>query len=126
MAELPVTAAARNLTAATASPPAMSARTTSTDEGAAMKASELPGPLPASVCRVFRVRPLAEVTPALLGDLEAVIAGRLLDVGEGLVSLLVGNPLDLVEAGQRVLDVGGVRQRLLPLFGESKDTVGQV
>src|SRR5579859_7832714 len=41
MAELPVIAAATNLTAATATPPATSARTTRVEDGAAMRTSGL-------------------------------------------------------------------------------------
>ena len=45
------------------------------------------------------------------------------DVGEGQIA--VGNVLDPVEAGRRVLDVRGVRQRRLALVGEGEDAFRQ-
>jgi hypothetical protein len=67
---------------------------------------------------VRRVRLPAEVAPIVLLDVDAVVLRRLLDVGEGEVAVFVGDTLDLVEAGQGVLDVGSVRQRLFALLGE--------
>src|SRR5690349_858145 len=47
----------------------------------------------ASVGRVARVRALAQLAPVVLGDLDVVVPGRLLDVGERLVTLLVAHAL---------------------------------
>src|SRR5262249_50435061 len=66
---------------------------------------------------------LAELVPVRLRDIHAVVVGGLLDVGEGLVPLIVGDVLDLVEAGHRVADVVGVGQRLLALAGDGGDAV---
>src|SRR5438477_443465 len=60
---------------------------------------------------VRRVRLPAEVVPVFLLDVDAEVLRRLLDVGEGEVAIFVGDTLDLVEAGQGVLDVGSVRPR---------------
>ena len=54
--------------------------------------------------RILSVRLLAEVLPAPLFDLNAVVLGRPLDVGESLIALLVRHALNLVEPGQRVQD----------------------
>src|SRR2546423_12640697 len=75
---------------------------------------------------VRRVRLPAEVVPVFLLDVDAEGLRRLLDDGEGEVAIFVGDTLDLVEAGQGVLDVGSVRQRLLALLGERVRAVRQL
>src|SRR5919199_3331429 len=75
---------------------------------------------------VRRVRLPAEVAPIFLLDVNAVVLRRLLDVGEGEVAIFVGDTLDLVEAGQGILDVSSVRQRLFALLGERVGAVGQL
>src|SRR5947209_383229 len=64
----------------------------------------------------------ADLAPALLVDLDAELFRRRLDVFPGFVALAVGDALDLIEAGDRVADVGRVLERLLALLGERKLT----
>ena len=78
------------------------------------------------VGRVLRVGLLAQLVPVALGDINAVVFGRLLDVAEGKVAIRVGDTLYLIEAGQRVLNVRGVGQRLLALPGEGVGAIGQL
>ena len=52
--------------------------------------------------------------------------GRLLDIGEGQGAVLIGNVEDLIEPGDGVANVLGVGQRLLALFWEGEDRIGQV
>ena len=49
--------------------------------------------------------PLAQLLPARLRDLDAKSFGRPLDVRESELALLVGDVLDLIEAGQASPDV---------------------
>jgi hypothetical protein len=70
----------------------------------------------ALVGRVRGVRLFAQVAPTGFGDLDGVLLGGGLDAPEGGVARAVADTLGLVEAGDGVADVGGVVQRLLPLF----------
>ena len=56
-----------------------------------------------------------EFAPAILFHIDAVILRSLFDVGEGELAVGVGNALDLVEAGEGVLDMARVGQRLFAL-----------
>src|SRR5689334_2303102 len=78
------------------------------------------------VGRLPRLRAFAQVAPVALLDVDAVVLGGFLDVGERQVAVGVGDALDLIEAGQGVPDVGRVRQRLLALLGKGEDALGQV
>jgi hypothetical protein len=69
---------------------------------------------------------LAEVLPASLRHVDAVVLCGGLDVGEGLFALVVCDILDLIEAGDGVADMGGVVQRLLALVGEGIDGCGEL
>src|SRR5438067_250319 len=77
------------------------------------------------VRRVPGVRALTESAPARLLDRQAVVPGGLRDVGEGEVPLRVRDILDLIEAGERILHVGGVGEGLLALLGEGEGAVRQ-
>ena len=76
-----------------------------------------------SVRGVLRVRLLAELSPIVLGDLDAIMLRRPLDVREGEVAVGIGDILDLIEARAGVLDMPRVGQRLLALLGEGVDAV---
>jgi hypothetical protein len=52
---------------------------------------------------------------------DAIVFGCGFDVGEGLFALVVGDILDLVEAGDCVADVRGVVERLFALFRKGVD-----
>jgi hypothetical protein len=67
------------------------------------------------------VRLSAELVPVRFGDVDVVVPGRSLDVGECLVPLAVGDVADLVEAGQGVADVRCVGQWLVSLEGSPGD-----
>ena len=74
---------------------------------------------------IARVRPLAEVVPAVLFDVHVVIVGRLLDIGERDVPLGVRNILHLVKPSKGIDDVRSVGQRLLALPREGVNAIGQ-
>ena len=63
----------------------------------------------------------AQFVPIFFLDVSTVVFRRLFDVGESLIAIGIRDPLDLVKAGQGILDMRGVRQRLLPLPRESVD-----
>ena len=54
------------------------------------------------------------------GEFDIELLGGFLDVGKGLVAFGVGNVFDLIEAGDRVADVGGIVERLLALLGKGE------
>ena len=62
-----------------------------------------------------------EVVPVDFGHFDTVVFGRGFDVGEGLFALVVGDVLDLVEAGDCVADVRGVVERLFAFIGKGVD-----
>src|SRR6185369_10612100 len=70
--------------------------------------------------------PLPELAPALFLDLDPIFLRRRLDALPGFVALLVGHPLDLVEAGDRVAHVAGVLQRLFALLREGEGAGGEI
>jgi hypothetical protein len=63
----------------------------------------------------------AKVVPVGFGYFDTIVFGCGFDVGEGLFALVVGDILDLVEAGDCVADVRGVVERLFALFGKGVD-----
>src|SRR4051812_21642624 len=63
---------------------------------------------------------LAQLAPALLADLDAVLLGGALDAAPRRVALVVADAFDLVEPGDRVAHMAGVVQRLLALLGKSE------
>lgn len=67
----------------------------------------------------------AQVMPAGLGHFDAIVFCRSFDVYEGLVALVVGDVLDLVETSDGVADVGCVVKRLLAFVGEGVDGGGE-
>src|SRR6266567_4395065 len=87
--------------------------------------SSHPGRGNSIVRAIARMRPLAQVLPAALFDVDAVVLGRLLDVGKGELALRIRDVLDLVEARQRVAYVRRVGQRLFTLLGEGVHVVWQ-
>src|SRR5262245_56738101 len=62
----------------------------------------------------------AELAPAPLIYLDAVLPGRALDPAPRRLALIVGHAFDLVEPSHGVADMVGVGQRLLALPGESE------
>ncbi|MCA1595329.1 MAG: hypothetical protein LC772_02730 [Chloroflexi bacterium] len=54
------------------------------------------------------------------------MTGRLLDVGEGKVAILVGDVGDLVKARQSVFHMRRVGEGFLALVGERVDALGQI
>jgi hypothetical protein len=51
----------------------------------------------------------AQFVPIYFLDLNAVVFPRLFDVGESLIAIGIRDALDLVKAGQSILDMRGVR-----------------
>lgn len=68
----------------------------------------------------------AQVLPTGLGHLYAVVFCGGLDVGEGLLALVVGDVLYLIETRDGVADVRGVGEGFLALAGEGVDGVGEI
>lgn len=68
----------------------------------------------------------AQFVPICFLNLNAVVFDRLFDVGESLVAVGIRDTQNLVKAGESVLDMGGVRQRLLPLLRECIYAIGEV
>ena len=48
--------------------------------------------------------PSAEIVPVLLLDIHTVVLRGLVDVGEGLLTLVVGDSLHLIETRYRIPD----------------------
>src|SRR5262245_31289999 len=71
-------------------------------------------------------RALTQLPPVGLLDADVEVLGRLRDVLPRLVALLVGHILHLVEPGQGVDDVIGVRERFLTFLLECEDIVREV
>jgi hypothetical protein len=67
---------------------------------------------------------LAEVVPATLSHLDAIVFGCGFDVGEGLFALMIGDVFDLIEAGDGIANMRGIVERLFALFGEGKGRSG--
>jgi len=65
---------------------------------------------------ISRVRFFTKIMPVGFGHIDTVVFGCGFDVCEGLFAFVVGNILDLVEAGDGVADVRGVVERLFALF----------
>jgi hypothetical protein len=63
----------------------------------------------------------AEIVPVGFGHFDIVVLGCSFDVGEGLFALVVGDVLDLVEAGDCVADVRGIVERLFAFIGKGVD-----
>jgi hypothetical protein len=68
----------------------------------------------------------AQFVPIGFFNLNAIVFRRLLDVSESLVAVGIRDTQDLVKASQSVLDMRGVRQRLLPLLWERIYAIGEV
>ena len=66
--------------------------------------------------RVGGVGLFAKIMPVCFGHFDTVVFCRRFDIGEGLFALVIGDILDLVEAGDGVADVRGVVERLFALF----------
>src|SRR5580698_5699972 len=64
--------------------------------------------------------------PVGLLHFDAIVSRSGLDVGEGLLALMVGDAFDLVEPSDRVAYVGGVVQRLFAFVGEGVDGGGEI
>src|SRR5689334_16475775 len=71
-------------------------------------------------------RRAAELVPVRLREVDAVMLGRLLDVGEGELAVLVRHADGLVEARNRVAHMARVGQGLLALLGKGEHALGQV
>jgi hypothetical protein len=69
---------------------------------------------------------LAQILPGPFSDIDAVVPRSLLDVGERLRALGVGDALDLVEARDCVADVARIGERFLALFGKRIDAIRQI
>jgi hypothetical protein len=67
----------------------------------------------------------AQVMPAGLGHFDAIVFCRSFDVCEGLVALVVGDVLDLIETSDGVANVGRVVEGLLTFVGEGVDGGGE-
>lgn len=70
--------------------------------------------------RVGGMGMLAQLFPVGLGHLDAEFPGSSFDSVEGLLALLVGDVLDLIEARDGVADVGGVFEGLFALVGKGE------
>jgi hypothetical protein len=64
--------------------------------------------------------------PSGFGHVDTIVPGCSFDIAERLFALVVGDVLDLVEAGDGVTDVRRVVQGLLALVGEGIDRGGEV
>jgi len=73
------------------------------------------------VFRVGGVGLFAKIMPVCFGHFDTVVFCRRFDIGEGLFALVIGDILDLVEAGNGVADVRGVVERLFALFWKGVD-----
>ena len=60
-----------------------------------------------------------QVMPVGFRHFYAVVFGGGFNVGEGVFAFVVGDILDLVEAGDGVADVGGVVERLFAFSGKA-------
>jgi hypothetical protein len=61
----------------------------------------------------------AEIMPGSLRKVDVVVFRRLLDIGEGQLTIRVGNVGHLIEPGDGVANVPGVGQRLLRCLGKA-------
>src|SRR6476646_676010 len=77
-------------------------------------------------CRATSSSAAPKLAPAILFHIDAVILRSLLDVGEGELAVGVGNALDLVEAGEGVLDMARLGQRLFALPRKVKHAFRQL
>src|SRR5262249_46948905 len=68
----------------------------------------------------------AEFLPVFLRHIDAVIFGRLLDIGEGELAILVRDAASLIETRNRVSDMARVGQRLFALLRKGKHAVGKI
>src|SRR5262249_7759011 len=68
----------------------------------------------------------AEFLPVFLRHIDTVMLGRLLDIGEGELALLVRYADSLIETRNRVPDMARVRQRLFALLRKGKHAVGKI
>src|SRR5262249_56190031 len=64
--------------------------------------------------------------PIRFVNLDAIVLGGLLDVGEGEVAIGIGNILNLIKACECVYDMVRVGQWLLSLTWKSEHTLGQL
>lgn len=78
------------------------------------------------VARIRGVGLFAEVLPAGLLHVDAIVFGGGFDVGKGLLALGVGDASGLVEAGDGVADVAGVGEGFLAFPGEGVDGLGEL
>jgi hypothetical protein len=72
------------------------------------------------------MRLLAQLVTVRLLDLDSAVFGGFLDIGEDQVAVGSAHSFDLIEAGQGVLDMRGIGERLPALLGESKNAVRQL
>ncbi len=77
------------------------------------------------MCGLVGVGFAAQFVPVGFGDFDSVVFGCGLDVGEGLISFVVGGVLDLVEACDGVADVRGVVEWLFTFVWEGVGRGGE-
>ena len=68
----------------------------------------------------------AEFLPVFFCHVDAVIFGRLLNIGEGELAILVRDADSLIETRNRVPDMARVGQRLFALLRKGKHAVGKI
>src|SRR5262249_37328496 len=83
------------------------------------------GPLAFS-CGAGRGWVAAEFLPVFFCHVDAVIFGRLLNIGEGELAILVRDADSLIETRNRVPDMARVGQRLFALLRKGKHAVGKI
>jgi hypothetical protein len=71
------------------------------------------------------MRVFAQIAPTRFFDSDPKMLGCLLDVGKSQLAIRVADVFDLIEAGQRIPDMRGIRQRLFALLGEGVSAIGK-
>lgn len=69
---------------------------------------------------MFRVRLPSQFMPAAFMDLDAIVRGGGENIAPGEITILVGDILDLIEAGYSVADMTRIGEWLLALVGEGE------
>ena len=77
------------------------------------------------MCRILRMRLLAQFVPVRLLDMDPVMLCGFLNIGKRQITIGVGYAFDLIKPRQSILDMRGIGQRLLPLLWEGLDTIRQ-
>ena len=68
----------------------------------------------------------AQVMPRFLRNVDPIVPGGLLDVGESLRSIFIGHVDDLIEPRYGVAHVASISHRLFALFWECVDTIRKI